>query len=250
MRYKFTEDQEKIILDLYSEGYGCPEIARITKFSGRSKMHNFLKEKGLSRNSFQRYEKEFIKKIGSKNGQLELMQLTRQDDCPAWICKCTCGNETVIKQKYLLTTKSCGCLRGIKGSQHVSWNGYGELSGAQFSKYRNEAQKRDLSFNITVKNAWDQFIVQDSKCALTGLDLIMKSRSHGTASLDRIDSSLGYEINNIQWIHKWMNMLKSDLKEQDLFGIVKAVYEYKSLDKEKLMPIGDVLSRVYRKSSI
>ena len=30
-----------------------------------------------------------------------------------WRCKCTCGNETVVRQNYLLTgkTKSCGCLQ-------------------------------------------------------------------------------------------------------------------------------------------
>ena len=29
-----------------------------------------------------------------------------------------------------------------------------------------------------------------------------------TASLDRIDSKLGYELNNIQWVHKDINMMK------------------------------------------
>lgn len=34
----------------------------------------------------------------------------------AWLCKCDCGNETIVRQRCLLSarmTKSCGCLRKI-----------------------------------------------------------------------------------------------------------------------------------------
>ena len=34
----------------------------------------------------------------------------------AWLCKCDCGNEVIVRQRNLLgkrITKSCGCLRKI-----------------------------------------------------------------------------------------------------------------------------------------
>ena len=34
---------------------------------------------------------------------------------PAWLCRCDCGNETVVRGRALISgnTQSCGCLRGI-----------------------------------------------------------------------------------------------------------------------------------------
>jgi len=37
-----------------------------------------------------------------------------------------------------------------------------------------------------------------------------------TASLDRIDSSIGYIKSNIQWVHKRVNLIKSDMDQKDL----------------------------------
>lgn len=35
-----------------------------------------------------------------------------------------------------------------------------------------------------------------------------------TASLDRINSNLGYEPNNVQWVHKDINKMKLDYNQQ------------------------------------
>jgi hypothetical protein len=37
----------------------------------------------------------------------------------------------------------------------------------------------------------------------------------GTASLDRIDSTLGYVTGNVQWVHKSVNHMKSDTPEEE-----------------------------------
>ena len=42
-----------------------------------------------------------------------------------------------------------------------------------------------------------------------------RDRSH-TASLDRIDSSLGYTIGNVQWVHKHVNVMKN-IYPQNMF---------------------------------
>jgi len=42
-----------------------------------------------------------------------------------WICKCDCGNETIVTADSLLSgkTKSCGCLRKRVGEESHSWKG-------------------------------------------------------------------------------------------------------------------------------
>ena len=41
----------------------------------------------------------------------------------AWLCKCDCGNETIVRQRNLLSarmTKSCGCMRKITAFQKTN----------------------------------------------------------------------------------------------------------------------------------
>lgn len=98
---------------------------------------------------------------------------------------------------------------------------YGEMTSNYFSSLEYGARSRGLEWSITGEYAWELFIKQDRKCALTGVDLIFsvnrtEQKSSQTASLDRINSKLGYTENNIQWIHKDVNRMKWDLDE-DIF---------------------------------
>ena len=42
-------------------------------------------------------------------------------------------------------------------------------------------------------------------------------------SLDRIDSSKGYEIGNVQWVTKYINWAKNDLSQKDFIDLCIAV---------------------------
>jgi hypothetical protein len=54
----------------------------------------------------------------------------------------------------------------------------------------------------------------------------LDSREH-TASLDRIDSSSGYTVNNIQWVHKMVNGLKGFLSNDEfIFWCQKVVSKH------------------------
>jgi hypothetical protein len=74
-----------------------------------------------------------------------------------------------------------------------------------------------MTINITLEYIWDLLLEQNRKCALTGLPLTFakdynKSTLDQTASLDRIDSSVGYIIGNVQWVHKEINKIKREFK--------------------------------------
>jgi hypothetical protein len=120
------------------------------------------------------------------------------------------------------------------------WKGYEELSGTRWSSYQKGAEIRGLVFEVTIEYAWNLFIEQERKCALSGLpiyfdmdlgNLCKYGYQGGTASLDRIDSSKGYIVGNLQWIHKDINKMKMDLQEEDFFRMVKQIYEHKELNK-------------------
>src|SRR5206468_3884446 len=96
------------------------------------------------------------------------------------------------------------------------------------------ARKRNLSFSITLDNIWKLFIKQNGKCAMSGIKLILGKTlsSEYTASLDRIDSTKGYHIENVQWVHKRLNFMKSDTPEKDFF---EWVYRINQNQTDKLL---------------
>lgn len=53
---------------------------------------------------------------------------------------------------------------------------------------------------------------------------IKAHRSFGTASLDRIDSTKGYVEENVQWVHKDVNFMKSNLTEQRFKELISKIY--------------------------
>lgn len=145
---------------------------------------------------------------------------------PKWECICECGNITHVITAKLITghTKSCGCLRKRTGKNSPMFDGYEEISAKYFKNIINGADRRGLSFDLNIKDAWDVFIKQNRKCALSGIEIKFdKENRISTASLDRIDPSVGYHKDNIQWVHKHINKIKFDFDEEYFISLCKAV---------------------------
>ncbi len=147
-------------------------------------------------------------------------------------CKCTCGNTCNILKTHLQqeNTTSCGCDRPL-GKSHKQWKGVGEISGEfWYSHIVRSASgakgRKAIDLSVTKEQAWNLFLKQNRKCALSGQILLFpkkyKDKSY-TASLDRIDSNLGYSIDNIQWIHKDINIMKNKFHNQYFIHICKQI---------------------------
>jgi len=148
-----------------------------------------------------------------------------------WKCKCECGEYKIVSSALLLsgTTQSCGCLRR-ENSKQMRWAGCGDLSGQYFCSLRLGAEKRGLLFDIDIEYAWNLFVEQDGRCALTGTKIwfrpTTRSEMLGTASLDRIDSSKGYSVDNVHWVHKDINKMKMDLNQDRFIELCCQVAEH------------------------
>ena len=128
-----------------------------------------------------------------------------------WKCKCDCGKIKNICGRSLrkgLTT-SCGCYHF-----EVVYEGCGNLSRYFWYGILRHAKARKIPVEITIQDAWTLFEKQEERCALTGKPIalvpnVSLNRKGNTASLDRIDSAKGYTLDNIQWIHKDLNIMKN-----------------------------------------
>lgn len=89
--------------------------------------------------------------------------------------------------------------------------------------------------DLTIEYLIELWNKQNGLCAYSGIKLVLPSyknykltNSNYKASLDRIDSSMGYIKGNVQFTSYTMNNLKSNMTEQDLkefFNIVKNMIE-------------------------
>lgn len=148
-----------------------------------------------------------------------------------YTCRCDCGDVTRIVRGNLKRNPSCGCLKHRKASNNPGWTGHGDISGYMWARIRHQAYRksRTLPFTITLEYVWDLYQKQEGKCALTGwpitVELSSKQKSTRTASLDRIDSSRGYEPGNVQWVHKDVNQMKWTLSAERFIEVCKVVAE-------------------------
>lgn len=156
---------------------------------------------------------------GKRFGRLTALHPVRKDRFGKYIWKvrCDCGREKEINSSGMKAgiVKSCGCFKRERLSK-----GYQDISGAYWRKLEKSADLRGYEFKITIQEAWNVFIEQKKLCALSGVPLIIFPNNDKyylqTASLDRIDSTKGYVLGNIQWVHKRVNFLKRDYSEREL----------------------------------
>ena len=143
-------------------------------------------------------------------------------------CKCDCGNVRNVSCYTLIKGTSTQCLtcgNSLKKDKNPSWKGFGDIPGKLISKLKRDAKTRGLEFNITIEDLDKKIKSQKYKCALTGVELSTNYKSM-TASVDRIDSSIGYVIDNIQWVHKDINMMKRNHSEEYFINLCKMVVDY------------------------
>lgn len=158
----------------------------------------------------------------------------RVDDAPPpksrpgvwWICKCDCGALKSIPGKRLRdgSYRSCGCAKFDAGDKSHSWTGHKGISGKYWSQLQRNAHRRKIGFELTIQDAWNIFIKQGGKCALTGEPLSLHRPK--TASLDRINSNKSYTKNNVQWTHIQVNKMKMDMDEKELLDWCSKIYKY------------------------
>lgn len=68
------------------------------------------------------------------------------------------------------------------------------------------------------------YLKQNNKCALSGMSIgWSKTGLTATASIDRIDSSEGYLMENVQLVHKDVNFMKQQFDQTYFIEMCKAI---------------------------
>lgn len=154
-----------------------------------------------------------------------------------WSVRCIHCNKTFVKQGQHVTESKFGC-KDCKGEQMSAtksphWKGGKFVPGFFISKIKNKnlnRRSKNIEFSLSYEYLDGLWEHQDGKCAYTGEALNFgRSKINGTASLDRIDSSLGYVEGNVQFVHKDVNIMKWDLPEDRFLEVCKKITLNRSL---------------------
>ncbi len=159
-------------------------------------------------------------------GRLVAIEVTEKQNINGgnlWKCLCDCGNITHVSVSALNagTCQSCGCYRLDKITERL-YSGGKYITGAEWKSYRYGAKIRNFEFfpNMSqleaISYVEDIYEGQNKLCKLTKLPIFFNSTVrdgngkiiNGDASIDRIDSTKGYFVGNIQIIHKDVNLMK------------------------------------------
>jgi len=101
---------------------------------------------------------------------------------------------------------------------------------------RVRARKSNIYFDITVDNIKKLWNLQDGKCAISGIDMtytLGEGRTHTNISIDQIEASKGYTVDNIQLVCMAVNQMKSDLSNDNLLMFCIAIIKKMELNKIK-----------------
>jgi hypothetical protein len=174
--------------------------------------------------------------IGKHFGELELIELIPPQKRHSWLyrCKChKCGSTNFIRTAKALSERkntTCGCINWErkKGKESPFYKGIGDISGGFWCFVKKNARQRNIDFDITIDFAWNLYLKQNKKCALSGVDIDFGKSNYDetTASLDRIVSTKGYSEENVQWVHKSVNFMKHDLTEEKFLYYCKKIVEW------------------------
>lgn len=150
-----------------------------------------------------------------------------------WICQCSCGNTKSILSNSLMSerTRSCGCLqlKSVSG-KHM----YREIPIRYYNSIISNAKKRGISFDLSLDEINTKFLEQNKKCYYTGLDIgfldeILENNNRtNSASVDRIDSSKGYSVDNIRLVHKDINKMKNIFTHNQFIDYINKISDIHS----------------------
>ena len=94
-----------------------------------------------------------------------------------------------------------------------------------YSAVKGKAKERNIAFRLSKQSLLEVLIRCGGVSELSGVKLTVAPNHPNKVSIDRIDSSKGYTVSNIQMVTAYENKAKNDLNTADFIAMCKRVAE-------------------------
>lgn len=159
--------------------------------------------------------------VGRKIGKYTVVALQGRNKYGSrlWLCRCECGTERVFLTSDLSgngkrkATQCPDCsLREMESRNRIVT----EVPYRFWKRLTDQAARRGVKVEMTQAEAAGLFLQQEGKCGFTGIPIYFTNlrtnySRYTTASLDRKDHTQPYKLENVHWVHKTVNLMRSIL---------------------------------------
>lgn len=225
-----TAEERQQIVEMYATGMSCRTVGDAVGRGSRTVWRILLEEGVQPRKPRraqeapvgERFQRWTVLGPDTAKGQRQGMALY-------WLCRCDCGAEHNVRAESLRNGSSRACSPCARSRHETP----GPLGSWYWSSVLTKAASRGLAVEVGPAYLVELFDQQGGRCALTGVALTLtrgftRKKGAQTASLDRIDSALGYLPGNVQWVHKDVNRMKNVYGEDYFVEVCRAVAAWRS----------------------
>lgn len=147
-------------------------------------------------------------------------------------CKCDCGKEKIIRFDALQNkrTTSCGCIH--RGTKIDEYSPFRKRLSYCIRKSKIKRKKQLSDCNLTLQDLKNQWEKQKGICPYTGIQMSLEECSStrnrndmtpNQASLDRIDSNVGYIKGNVEFVCVAINYAKNGFSKSQIIEFIKNI---------------------------
>lgn len=162
-----------------------------------------------------------------------------------WKCICECGSKLEVNINCISKNEITKC-RSCFIKERYETSGQDQIHQTWWSCFLDRVHKSKMRVYFTKEEAYNLYLKQNKKCALSGLPLYFKNfnkesddrlRSYN-ASIDRKNSSKEYTLDNIQFIDKRINIMKNNQNENIFKELCSRIAKHSPIkyDEDKMPP--------------
>ncbi len=172
--------------------------------------------------------------IGKNFGRIEVISFSHigKNRYAYWNCKCDCGNEKVIDGKSLRNkhTISCTCFQNETLMKNINKLDLGEAAlNSLYGKYKRDAKRRNHEFKLNIDEFHNLTTKKCNYCNCEPSQIWHPNRMFGGYiynGIDRINSDLGYILENCVSCCGRCNEAKMSEKQEDFKLWIEKVYNH------------------------
>lgn len=177
--------------------------------------------------------KDYSSYIGKRFGKLVVIGTEKKSRYHYFSCWCDCGNKSMPTASSVLaeTSKSCGCTHGVNSKPRSDIKPNGESAfNYMFLTYKRNARLREYSFDIE-REEFRNLVKQECfYCGCPPLNEVKYKKKVNNADpfrsngLDRVNSSLGYSLDNVVPCCKHCNVAKASMSQAEFLDLISRIY--------------------------